>query len=44
MYNEAVLTRGARHNATVEELAAIAEKPGRRRALRDTFHRVLKTL
>ena len=45
MYNEAVLTSaGARHNATVEELAAIAREAGKTPALRDTFHRVLKTL
>ena len=45
MYNEAVLTSaGARHNATVEELAAIAREAGKTPALRDTYHRIIKTL
>ncbi len=45
MYNEAVLTSaGAQHNATAEELAAIAREAGRRPALRDTFHRILSYL
>jgi len=45
MYNEAVLTAaGARHGATAEELAALAREAGRRPALRDTFHRVLRWL
>ncbi|MFZ8809629.1 MAG: aminofutalosine synthase MqnE, partial [Pyrobaculum sp.] len=35
---------GARHNATVEELAAIAREAGKTPALRDTFHRVIKLL
>lgn len=42
MYNEAVLTSaGAKHRATVEELAAIAREAGRRPAIRDTFHRTI---
>lgn len=45
MYNEAVLTSaGAKHSASVEELAAIAREAGKRPALRDTFHRVLTYL
>lgn len=40
MYNEAVLTSaGARHSATLQELAAIAKEAGKRPALRDTFHK-----
>ena len=45
MYNEAVLTSaGARHSASVEELAEIAREVGKTPALRDTFHRVLAYL
>ncbi|ACB39177.1 CofH family radical SAM protein [Pyrobaculum neutrophilum] len=45
MYNEAVLTSaGAKHSATVEELAAIAREAGKTPALRDTFHRRIKPL
>ncbi|MEM4082112.1 MAG: aminofutalosine synthase MqnE, partial [Pyrobaculum sp.] len=45
MYNEAVLTSaGAQHNATAEELAAIAREAERRPALRDSFHRILSYL
>ncbi len=45
MYNEAVLTSaGAKHNASVEELAAIAREAGKTPALRDTFHRILRQL
>jgi aminodeoxyfutalosine synthase len=45
MYNEAVLTSaGAKHDATVGELAAIAREAGKTPALRDTFHRVIKLL
>ncbi|MEM1598219.1 MAG: CofH family radical SAM protein [Pyrobaculum sp.] len=43
MYNEAVLTSaGAKHTATVEELAAIAREADKRPALRDTFHRIIR--
>lgn len=45
MYNEAVLTSaGARHSATLQELAAIAKEAGKRPALRDTFHKRITPL
>ncbi|MGC9118872.1 MAG: CofH family radical SAM protein [Thermoproteus sp.] len=45
MYNEAVLaSAGMRGAASPEELAAIAREAGRRAAIRDTFHRVLRWL
>ncbi|MFB6489856.1 MAG: CofH family radical SAM protein [Thermoproteus sp. AZ2] len=45
MYNEAVLrSAGMAASTTVEELAEIAREAGRRPALRDTFHKVLKWL
>ncbi|MFN3803432.1 MAG: CofH family radical SAM protein [Pyrobaculum sp.] len=45
MYNESVLySAGARHTATVQELAAISLEAGKRPALRDTFHRDLKLI
>lgn len=45
MYNEAVLTSaGARHTATVGELAAIAIEAGKTPALRDTFHKQITVI